>query len=66
MAEWSPFGKELLARLNLHVCSLCIIFICNLSYFPFWFEGVILVLIVPVSFHCFLVAFAVYNLKHVS
>ena len=28
--------KELLTRLI--VCSLCIMSICNLSYFPFWFQ----------------------------
>ena len=29
------FGKELLTRLT--ICALCILTICNLSYFPFWF-----------------------------
>ena len=37
IAEWPPFGKWLLTRLT--ICSLCILSICNYSYFPFWFEG---------------------------
>ena len=37
VAEWPPFGKELLNRLT--ICSLCILTICILSYFPFWFWG---------------------------
>ena len=43
VAEWPPFGKSLLTRLN--ICSLFILTICNFSYFPFWFEGWIWVLI---------------------
>ena len=35
VAEWPPFGKELLTRLA--ICYLCILTICNISYFPFWF-----------------------------
>ena len=35
VAEWSPFGKELLPRLN--ICFLCILTICYFSYFSFWF-----------------------------
>ena len=35
VAEWPPFGKELLTQFTL--CSLCILTICDLSYFPFWF-----------------------------
>ena len=35
VAEWTPFWKELLARLT--ICSLRILTICNFSYFPFWF-----------------------------
>ena len=35
VAEWPPFGKELLTRLTL--CSLCILAICKISYFPFCF-----------------------------
>ena len=34
---WPPFGKELLTRLT--ICSLCILTICNFSYFLFWFSG---------------------------
>ena len=37
VAEWPPFGKELLTRLT--ICSFCILTICNLSYFPFWVCG---------------------------
>ena len=37
VAEWPPFGKKLLTRLT--ICSLCILTICNISYFPFWFRG---------------------------
>ena len=35
VAEWPPFGRWLLTRLT--ICSLCILTICNISYFPFWF-----------------------------
>ena len=34
VAEWPPFGKELLTRLTIY--SLCMLTIC---YFPFWFSG---------------------------
>ena len=34
IAEKPPFGKELHTWLT--VCSLCIVYICNFSYFPFW------------------------------
>ena len=54
-AEWTPFGKELPTWLT--ICSLCILTICNFSYFPFGFEGGILLLIVPVPGHCILVTF---------
>ena len=37
VAEWRPFKKKLLIRVI--ICSLCILTICNISYFPFWFEG---------------------------
>ena len=37
VAEWPYFGKELLPRLT--ICSLCILTLCNFSYFPFWFSG---------------------------
>ena len=35
VAEWPFFGKELLTRLTM--CSLCILTICNFSYFLIWF-----------------------------
>ena len=35
VAEWPPFGKELLTRLT--VCSLCILTFCDFSDFRFWF-----------------------------
>ena len=35
VAEWPPFGKELITVLTL--CSLCILTICDFSYFPFCF-----------------------------
>ena len=37
VAEWSPFGKKLPTWLT--ICSLCILTICDFSYFPFWFFG---------------------------
>ena len=40
MAEWPPFGEDLLTRLT--VCSLYIMSFCNFSYCPFWFWGQIL------------------------
>ena len=33
VAEWPPFGKELLTLLT--ISFLCIFTICNVSYFPF-------------------------------
>ena len=35
VAEWPPFGKKLLTLFP--ICYLCILTICNISYFPFWF-----------------------------
>ena len=35
VAEWPPFRKLLLTRLT--ICPLCILTICNFSYYPFWF-----------------------------
>ena len=32
VAEWSPYGKQLLARLA--ICSHCILSICNIYLFP--------------------------------
>ena len=57
----SSFGKELFIRLT--VFSSCDLSICNLSYFPFGFEGRILVLIVsvPDQFNC--LCFTIYWLK---
>ena len=49
IAEWQPFGKELLTRLT--IFSLCILTICNFSYFPFGLEVGIWVLIAPVRGH---------------
>ena len=46
VAEWPPFGKELLTRLT--ICSLCILTICNFSCF----EGWIWVLIASVPCLC--------------
>ena len=43
IAEWPPFWKELLTLLT--ICSLCILTICDFSYFRFGFEGGIWVLI---------------------
>ena len=37
VAEWPPFGKKMLNRLT--ICILCILTICNFSYFPFSFLG---------------------------
>ena len=34
VADWPPFGKELLLRLT--ICSLCTLPICNFSHFHFW------------------------------
>ena len=36
VAEWPPYGKELLTRLT--VFSVCNLSICNFSYFSFWFR----------------------------
>ena len=35
VAMWPPFGKELLIRLT--ICYFCILTICSVCYFPFWF-----------------------------
>ena len=47
----------------LTLCSLFIMSICNFSFFPFWFEGGIWVLIVSVPIYCLFVAFR--NMKKV-
>ena len=49
-----PLGESCLL---LTLCSLFIMSICNFSYFPFWFEGGIGVLIVSVPIYCLFVAF---------
>ena len=41
VADRPLFGKQLLTRLN--ICSLCILTICKISYFPFAFRGLDLV-----------------------
>ena len=39
VAEWSPFGKELLTKLIISSLFNIYMFICkNFTYFPFWFE----------------------------
>ena len=54
VAVWPPFGKYLPARLA--ICSHCILSICNI-YFPFWFlGGGICLLVAPVPVCCFSVA----------
>ena len=45
VAEWPSFGTELLTRLT--ICSLCILTICNFSYFPYGFLGL------DLGFDCF-------------
>ena len=55
VAEWPSFGKELPSRLA--VCSLCILSICNFSYFLFGLESRGLFLIAPVHVLCLLVTF---------
>ena len=55
VAEWPPFGKELLTRLT--ISYLCILTICNFSYIRFGFDGSIWVLIAPVPGQCILVTF---------
>ena len=52
MAEWQPFGKELLTRLT--ICSLCIFTIVILVISRFYFEGWIWVLIASVPCLCIL------------
>ena len=52
VSECPSFVKELLTRLT--ICSLCILTICNFSYLPFCFEGLIWVLIASVPGLCIL------------
>ena len=35
VAEWPPFGKWLITRLVM--CSCCVLAICGVGYFPFWY-----------------------------
>ena len=53
VAEWPPFGKELLTPST--VCSPCILTVCNFSCFPFW--GRNFVLFSPVPGHYIFVTF---------
>ena len=55
VAEWPPYGKELLTRLIF--CSHCILTICNFSFPRFDFQGGNWVLIAAVAGHCLLVTF---------
>ena len=50
VADWPPFGKDLLTRLA--ICSLCILTICYFGYFRFGFEGWIWILIASVPGLC--------------
>ena len=52
VTEWPLFWKELPTLLTIR--SLYILTICYSSYFPFWFEGGIWVLIAQVPGHCIL------------
>ena len=61
VTEWSSFGKELLTRLT--TCSLCTLTICYFSYFPFWFESWIWVLIVSFPDHCLLLTFTILHVQ---
>ena len=51
----ATFLEELLPRVT--ICSLCILTNCNFSFFPFWFEGLIWVMIASVSDLCILFTF---------
>ena len=46
LAEWPPFGKQLLPQFI--ICPLCILSIGCFCFFPFWLRGQDLVLVVPV------------------
>ena len=60
VAEWPPFGKELLTRLT--ICSLCILTIYNSIISRFGFEGGIWILIAHVPGLCILITFTEENL----
>ena len=57
VAQWPPFGKELLNRLT--ICFLCILTICNLVISHFGFEVGIWVLIAPIPCLYILVTFTI-------
>ena len=60
VAEWPPFGKELLTRLT--ICSLCILTIYNSIISRFGFVGGIWILIFLVPGLCILITFTKENL----
>ena len=60
VAEWPPFGKELLTRLT--ICYLCILTIYNSIISRFGFEGGIWIMIAPVPGLCILITFTEENL----
>ena len=62
IVEWPSFGKELLTRLT--ICSLCILTIYNVRYFPFWFEDWVWDLIA--SFPGFCILFTSIHVRHLS
>ena len=51
----SPSGKELFTRLT--IWSPCDLSICNFSYFPFWFRGLDIGLILSVPAYCLSIFF---------
>ena len=55
VAESPPLGILMLTLLT--ICSLCILIICKISYFPFGFKGLTWVLIASVSDLCILFPF---------
>ena len=59
VAEWPPFGKTLLTWVTIY--SLCILTICNNSYFSFWFWGVDLGLIALVPDLCIILNLTWFN-----
>ena len=63
VAEWPPFGKELLTRFT--VCSLCIMYIFDFEVSHSGFDFGALFLIALVSGHCLLLfkMFYYYNCK---
>ena len=51
---------------RLTICSLCILTICDISYFPFWFWGLIWVLTASVPGLCILLTFKMTNIQTVG